>query len=65
VRKKVSPINRVLRSKRVIAILLSVSQEDVTEGYQNGKDKDKENESSFSSPFPSIKRIPTLPKGVI
>jgi len=34
VRKKTSPINRILRTKRVIAILLSVTPEEVTEGFQ-------------------------------
>lgn len=37
IRKKLSPVNRVLRSKRVIAVLVSLSNEDIAECYQSGK----------------------------
>lgn len=36
-RPRLSPINRVFRSKNVIAVLLAVSAQDVLESYESGK----------------------------
>lgn len=36
-RVRLSPVNRVFRSKRVIAVLVGVNEQEINEGYEAGK----------------------------